>query len=136
MAARPLAGAFEHLIPPGTPLAVKFHDGSVAGTPGAPLGFELTTPTALSYLLSAPGELGLARAYVTGHLRITGGIYEVLDATLPLLDTLRWQDAVQMLRELGPRYLRRVPQPPEELPGKLRRTVSGLRHSRPRDEAP
>jgi cyclopropane-fatty-acyl-phospholipid synthase len=101
----------------------------------ATLGFELTTPTALSYLLSAPGELGLARAYVTGHLRVTGGIYEVLDATLPLLDTLRWQDAVQMLRELGPRYLRRVPQPPEELPGKLRRAVSGLRHSRRRDEA-
>ena len=132
---RPLAAAFEELIPPGTPLAVKLYDGSVAGTPDAPLALELTSPAALSHLLSAPGELGLARAYVTGHLKVTGGIYAVLDVMLPLLDSFGWREGVRMLRELAPRHLRRVTPPPEELPSKLRRTVSGLRHSRRRDEA-
>ncbi|TDP97970.1 class I SAM-dependent methyltransferase [Labedaea rhizosphaerae] len=132
---RPLAAAFEGLIPPGTPLAVKLYDGSVAGDPAAPVGFELTSPKALSYLLSAPGELGLARAYVTGHLRVTGGIHAVLEVMLPLLETLRWQDGIRLLRELAPQYLRPVSPPPEELPSKLRRVVSGLRHSRRRDEA-
>ena len=36
------------------------------------------SPAAVSYLAQAPGELGLARAYVAGHLDVDGDMYEAL----------------------------------------------------------
>ncbi len=117
----------------GTPVAITAYDGSVLGAADAPLRLEVRSPVALSYLLSAPGELGLARAYVTGHLGVVGDLYEVLRATSGLLDGLATADKVALLRDLGPRHLRPVPIPPEEAPGRLRRGLRGLRHSRSRD---
>ncbi|WP_436497331.1 class I SAM-dependent methyltransferase [Actinokineospora sp. HUAS TT18] len=128
-----VASAFAALLPQDGGIAVTAYDGSSAGNPQAPVRLDLSTPEAVSYLLSAPGELGLARAYVTGHLKITGGLYNTLDALVPLLDDLRWRDALQPLRELARGHLRRMPPPPEELPGRVRRTLIGLRHSKQRD---
>ena len=36
------------------------------------------SPVALSYLAPAPGDLGLARAYVSGHLDVDGDMYTAL----------------------------------------------------------
>ncbi|SFQ59032.1 cyclopropane-fatty-acyl-phospholipid synthase [Amycolatopsis arida] len=128
-----IAQALDRLLPPDLPLALTAYDGSVGGAPEAPVRLDISTPTALSYLLSAPGELGLARAYVTGHLRVDGDLHTLLGALLPVLDALNWRDALRLLRELAPGHLRRVPVPPEELPGRVRRGLLGLRHSKRRD---
>src|ERR1700722_3178484 len=73
-----LAQVFEAIAGPGAPVEFRAYDGSVAGTPGAPVKITVRSPVAVSYLAQAPGELGLARAYVSGHLDIEGDTYEAL----------------------------------------------------------
>ena len=121
------------LLPPDSPVAVTAYDGSSAGDPSAPLRIEVRSPLALSYLLSVPGELGLARAYVTGELGVTGDLYEVLRAARSVVEGLRPTQVWGLVRDLGPRYLRRVPVPPEEAPSRVGRVLRGLRHSKRRD---
>jgi cyclopropane-fatty-acyl-phospholipid synthase len=118
---------------PDSPLAITTFDGGRAGPPDAPNRLEVSSPTALSYLASAPGQLGLARAYVSGHLRVTGDLYTALSTLLPRIDHLRWQDWARLTRDLLPHLLDRVAPPAEELPGRMRRVVGGLRHSKTRD---
>ena len=54
------------------PLRFSAYDGSSAGPDDAPLGLELRTPRGATYLLTAPGDLGMARAYISGDLEILG----------------------------------------------------------------
>src|SRR5574338_818160 len=56
------------------PLPVRFeaYDGSAAGPAEAPRGLTLRTPRGAAYLATAPGDLGLARAYVSGDLGLDG----------------------------------------------------------------
>ena len=42
--------------------------GSTAGPADAPVTIDVRSPKALSYVATATGNLGLARAYVTGEL--------------------------------------------------------------------
>ncbi|MGV0554355.1 SAM-dependent methyltransferase, partial [Mycobacterium kansasii] len=46
------------------PLKFTAYDGSIAGNEDAELGLDLRSPRGATYLATAPGELGLARAYV------------------------------------------------------------------------
>ena len=51
----------------------------------------LTDPRVIAALLGAPGQLGLARAYVSGDLDVTGDLYTAFDrlATAAILvDTI------------------------------------------------
>src|SRR6201992_1999176 len=48
------------------------YDGSSAGPETAVLGMDLLTPRGTTYLPTAPGELGLARAYVSGDIEARG----------------------------------------------------------------
>src|ERR1700733_13466449 len=48
------------------------YDGSTAGSENAVLGMDLLTPRGTTYLATAPGELGLARAYVAGDIEARG----------------------------------------------------------------
>ena len=50
------------------PFRITAYDGSSAGPADAPHGLDLRTERGLSYLVTAPGDLGLARAYVMGDL--------------------------------------------------------------------
>ena len=73
-----LAEAFEALAGPDAPVEFSAYDGSHAGTPGSPVKITVRSPVAVAYLAQAPGELGLARAYVAGHLDVEGDMYETL----------------------------------------------------------
>ena len=53
-------------------LRLVAYDGSSLGPPDARRALHLRTPRAASYLATAPGDLGLARAYVTGDLDVEG----------------------------------------------------------------
>ena len=59
------------------PVRVRAWDGSEAGPDGPPTAV-LRSPLALRRALWAPGELGLARAYVSGDLDVEGDLTEGL----------------------------------------------------------
>jgi cyclopropane-fatty-acyl-phospholipid synthase len=59
------------------PVRVRAWDGSESGPQGAPT-VVLRSPRALRRVLWRPGELGLARAYVSGDLDVEGDITEGL----------------------------------------------------------
>jgi cyclopropane-fatty-acyl-phospholipid synthase len=112
--------------------AVRFeaYDRSTTGPPDSPVTIQLRSPRALAYVTTAPGELGMARAYVSGHVEVRGDLYtalRLLDEAAP--QALGWADRVEFLRSFGIGVLRRPPRPPEEV------RLRGLRHSRARDAA-
>ncbi|MFZ0755807.1 MAG: SAM-dependent methyltransferase, partial [Trebonia sp.] len=59
------------------PVRVRAWDGSDAGPPAAPT-VVLRSPLALRRILWRPGELGLARAYISGDLDVEGDLTEGL----------------------------------------------------------
>jgi len=71
-----LAEVFEAVAGPDAPVEFAAYYGSRAGTPGSPVKITIRSPVAVAYLAQAPGALGLARAYVTGHLDVEGDMYE------------------------------------------------------------
>ncbi|HVW79345.1 MAG TPA: class I SAM-dependent methyltransferase [Mycobacteriales bacterium] len=116
-------------------IAIRAYDGSSAGPADAPVTVDLVSPAALSYLITAPSSLGLARAYVSGQMEITGDLYELLKAvwTDRKIGSLSWADRLDVLRNLDPRALRWVEPPAEEF--RARRLRNGFRHSKQRDAA-
>ncbi|MEU4093784.1 cyclopropane-fatty-acyl-phospholipid synthase family protein [Streptomyces sp. NPDC026673] len=60
------------------PLRVRAWDGSETGPPDAPT-LVVRHRRALRRLLWKPGELGLARGWVSGELDVDGDLYEALD---------------------------------------------------------
>ncbi|MGN6791544.1 MAG: class I SAM-dependent methyltransferase [Streptosporangiaceae bacterium] len=132
----PLADVFERVAGPNADVEFVAYDGSKAGTPGSPpVTISVKDPTAVSYLAQAPGELGLARAFVSGHLDIDGDVYTLLArlATAKRVN-LSLAERLSVLLQLGgPKLLlRRVAPPPQEVRVN-RRWMSGRRHSLDRD---
>jgi cyclopropane-fatty-acyl-phospholipid synthase len=128
-----IAGVFGRLIGATAPVAFSAYDGSTSGPADAPVRVEIRSPQAISYLIGSPGELGLARAFVTGQLEIVGDLYTALRLLSTAVDEVDWRARLDVLRELGPRYLRPVRRPPEETPSRVLRVWNGLRHSKSRD---
>lgn len=135
----PVAEAVGSLLKDGLPLRLTAYDGSEAGPDDSSYGLHLTTERALSYLVTAPGDLGLARAYAAGDLEISGvhpgDPYDVLEL---LLDRVGLRvpspsEALELLRTLGLRALVPPPPPPQEQLPRWRRVVEGLRHTPERD---
>ncbi|BCO33832.1 class I SAM-dependent methyltransferase [Mycobacterium heckeshornense] len=121
------------------PLKFSAYDGSTAGPDDAVLGLDLLTPRGTTYLATAPGELGLARAYVSGDLEPRGvhpgDPYELLKALAERLDFKRpspWLLA-SIVRSIGLERLVPVAPPPQEALPRWRRIAEGLRHSKTRD---
>jgi cyclopropane-fatty-acyl-phospholipid synthase len=111
------------------PIEFSAFDGSRAGRSDAPVRLELRSPIALSHLASAPGELGLARAYITGSLEVVGDLYTLLDGlsdltTLNIPAGLRFATVARLA---AARLWWPVGRPPHE--ARLR----GRRHSKGRD---
>lgn len=129
-AAGALAPVLTALIGPA-PVRFDLWDGSAWGPRDAPATIRLRSPDALRRVLWAPGELGIARAFVAEDLDVDGDIYEALRALRPAGRTLRkaWQSvpratiAAKRLGAVG----RPLPPPPEEL------RPHGRRHSSRRD---
>jgi cyclopropane-fatty-acyl-phospholipid synthase len=130
-----LADVFEAIAGPEAPVEFRAYDGSSAGTPGAPVRITVRSPVAVSYLAQAPGALGMARAYVSGHLDVDGDMYTALARMASVQTNTR--DIPERLRLLaalgGPKVLwPRVPPPPQEVRVN-RRWLGGRLHSKDRD---
>jgi len=130
------------------PVRVEAYDGSRAGPPDAPATVVIRSPDALRRIVTAPGELGLGRAYVAGDIDLEGDIFAVMDlrhhlapgappadasAPAPPTDTgartVSARRVLPLLRELRPKMLLPLKPPPEEV------RLHGRRHSRRRDAA-
>jgi cyclopropane-fatty-acyl-phospholipid synthase len=130
-----LASLFQH----GMPFRFTAYDGSEAGDPESDVHLHLASPRGLSYILTAPGDLGMARAYVMGDL-VVDGVHPGDPYDLMLLAmskfTLRRPtpaEALTLLRTVGINNLVPPPPPPQETLPRWRRIVEGARHSKTRD---
>src|SRR3954453_12858846 len=131
--------AVTRLMPEGVPFHFTAYDGSSAGADDAPIHVHLENRRGLSYLLTAPGDLGVARAYVSGDITMHGvpfgDPYDIL-IQMQRESGVRIPppaEALQIVRGLGWSYLKPPPPPPEEAPPRWRRAIEGLRHSKGRD---
>ncbi len=125
-----LAEIIERAIGRDAPLAFTAYDGSRAGDPTAPVRIEVKSPLALSHIASAPGELGLARAYVSGALDIHGDMYTALRNMAALkLGSVPPKVQLELLARLGwSRLWWPVRYPAAES------RLHGRRHSKKRDQ--
>ncbi len=132
-----IGDAFTLVYGMDAPVNFRAFDGSRGGNGTGPT-VRLLNPEGLNYILTSPGDLGLARAYLQNDLVIDG-----LDEGDPY-------DLLQTFKDLQPRRLsprdlvtvlglvRRfgvhVPELPAiEAPSPLRRMATGLRHAKSRD---
>lgn len=67
-----LAEIFETMMGGDLSIRITAYDGSSAGPEDAQYGLDLKTPRGTTYLVTAPGDLGLARAYISGDLELVG----------------------------------------------------------------
>jgi cyclopropane-fatty-acyl-phospholipid synthase len=135
----PLAQVLELIAASPLPFRLTAYDGSSAGPEDGDIWLHLATPRGVAYLATAPGSLGMARAYIAGDLVVhglhPGDPYPLL--TL-LYDSvlLRRPDPrtiVRIARGLGPSKLVPPTPPPQEALPDWRRRLEGMRHSRLRD---
>ena len=128
----PVAEALAAVLPRQT--RVEAYDGSAAGPADAPVVVRVQSPKALSHLVSAPGELGMARAYISGELEIDApDHYTLLRAMLRTkMGDLTWSERMQVLRSIGRDAVHWVEPPPQEVGAK--RYLAGIRaHTKGRD---
>ena len=131
--------AITRLMPDGVPFRFTAYDGSTAGPADSTVHVHLRNERGLSYLLTAPGDLGMARAYVSGDLVLEGvhpgNPYEAM-LVLQRESGIRIPspaEAFAIVRGLGWSHLKPPPPPPEEALPRWRRLLEGFRHSRTRD---
>ncbi|WP_372666967.1 class I SAM-dependent methyltransferase [Amycolatopsis kentuckyensis] len=132
-----LASFAEKLLGGQLPVGLRTWDGTRAGPVDAPT-VVLRNRRALRRLLYAPGELGLARAYVTGDLDVEGDLTDGFRRIWSLTRTgelkraklgpREWAGAVRLAAALG------VVGPPPKPPAEEAR-LSGKLHSLRRDKS-
>ena len=123
----PLAEVFDRVTGSQTGIEFRAYDGSRAGPRDAAVAVEIRSPQAVSHLVWARNDLGLARAYVSGGLEVHGDLHDALRRLWRFHEgNVTWRERARALRAVGRRALRPVEPPPEE--ARLR----GRRHSRRR----
>jgi cyclopropane-fatty-acyl-phospholipid synthase len=125
-----IADLVAQLLGRDLPVRIECYDGSALGPADSGARIIVRSSDALAYIVTAPGELGFARAYVSGALDLEGNIFDALELRNCLPDVkLDWRQWLAVARLLGASGLRRPPVPAQE--ARLR----GSRHSKARDAA-
>lgn len=124
------------------PFRFTAYDGSSIGPEDAEYGMELLNERGFRYLVTAPGDLGLARAYVSGDLALPGthpgDPYPALAEIRRAAGSLKFRlpsptDLVALVRSVGLTNLKPPPIPAEEHVPRWRRVVEGMLHTPERD---
>jgi cyclopropane-fatty-acyl-phospholipid synthase len=124
-----VAEIISSVVGPDVPVRVTAYDGSKAGPDTCEVALRITSPRALARLATAPGTLGLARAYIAGEIEVDGDVYELLDAMADLtINDVTRADQVRLAARLFPVWLQHR-QPPPSLEARRR----GRLHSKLRD---
>ncbi|MFI7448282.1 class I SAM-dependent methyltransferase [Nonomuraea sp. NPDC049714] len=129
-----LASLFEKIVGSDANIAFTAYDGSKAGPDGSDVALEVKSPIAVAYLAQAPGELGLSRAFVSGHLDVRGDLYTLLDRMWKITTIdLTAAEKLAAVRSLGVKpLLMRVPSPPQEIRQSTLARL-GSQHAKQRD---
>jgi cyclopropane-fatty-acyl-phospholipid synthase len=126
----PIADLVEQIVGPDLPVAFEAYDGSRCGPADPPAKIVVRSPDAIRRIVTAPGELGIGRAYVAGDLDLEGDVFAALELRRRLsrvrFTPTQWRAAFELVGFDG---LRPLPPPPEEA------HLHGRRHSRERDAA-
>ncbi|KGN33301.1 cyclopropane-fatty-acyl-phospholipid synthase [Knoellia sinensis KCTC 19936] len=135
---RTIADLVDAVVDGPLPLRITAYDGSKTGPDSAPRSVHIANQRAVAYLATAPGDLGMARAYTTGDL-VLDGVHpgDPYDAIVDL-EGLRFRRpdprlVLDLARVLGVRGLTPPPPPPQESLPRWRRVTEGVRHSFQRD---
>lgn len=130
MIAVPVADLVEQIVGPALSVAFEAYDGSRCGPTDPPATIVVRSTDAIRRIVTAPGELGIGRAYVAGDLDLEGDVFAALELRRSLprlkLNPAQWRAAFELVGVDG---LRPLPPPPEEA------RLHGRRHSRERDAA-
>lgn len=133
-----IAEMFELLVDGAVPIRLTAYDGSTTGPDDSEFSLDFRSARGINYVATAPGDLGMARAYISGDMEATGvhpgDPYEILKAMQSL--NFRRPSALALLtiaRSLGWERLRPIAPPPQETLPRWRRIAEGLRHSKIRD---
>ena len=125
------------------PLRITAYDGSAVGPADSPLELRLKSEKALQYFVTAPGDLGLARAYLMGELEVLGvhpgaprdvfGALELFRKSMTRTPDVRTM--ARIARSIGIENVKLLPTPEMEVVPPWRRLVNGglRRHSKERD---
>ena len=143
MAAMTVAQMIELFLKPGAPVHIESFDGSSYGSDDAPLTLQVKNSRAIYYMVNAPSELGLARAYLQGDIDspqlVPGNPYALFKELVPLKSYLRTPNPAQLAKALASvaSHGFHRPAPPDiEGPSRARRISEGLLpHSKAGDEA-
>ena len=123
---------FRPVVGEQAPVAIRAYDGSASDPVGGGevvATVDVRSETALAYLAGSPNALGMARAYISGHLDVDGDIYAALTAMSELtVADVPPATLVRLVAKMAPlRVTHRVAPPPEE------HRQRGWRHSLRRD---
>ena len=114
------------------PFRVEAYDGSVAAptltSAANDVTLKILSRDALTRVLTRPGELGLARAYVAGDIDVDGELDALFDLSVPpVRQLLKVENLRSLLNVVGVDALRPIAPPPIEA------RQRGALHSRSRD---
>ncbi|WP_280256573.1 class I SAM-dependent methyltransferase [Nocardia wallacei] len=134
-----IAEIFETLVEGPVPIRFTAYDGSSCGPEDSKYRLDIRTPRGINYIATAPGDLGMARAYISGDMAVEGvhpgDPYDILKAMSDL--KFRRPSALALVtiaRSLGWDALKPIAPPPQEtLPRWRRIALEGFRHSKGRD---
>ncbi|WP_280263052.1 class I SAM-dependent methyltransferase [Nocardia wallacei] len=134
-----IAEIFETLVDGEVPIRFTAYDGSSCGPEDSKYRLDIRTPRGINYIATAPGDLGMARAYISGDMLAEGvhpgDPYDFLRAMSDL--KFRRPSALALVtiaRSLGWDALKPIAPPPQEtLPRWRRIALEGFRHSKHRD---
>src|SRR5262249_50182413 len=114
-----IAEIIESLIDGPVPIRISAYDGSSCGPEDSEFALEITNPRGINYTATAPGDLGMARAYIAGDMSVTGvhpaNPYPILKVMKGL--KFRRPSALMLVtiaRSLGWEALKPVAPPPQE----------------------
>jgi len=110
----PIAEVIGGILGDQIPLRIVAYDGGVFEPPHPVATLEIRSPSALTRILSRPGELGISRAYVAGDLDISGDIYSVLDLDVSMSKLRLGPRTITRLLLAGGRPLLQLLPPPQE----------------------
>lgn len=123
------------------PLRITAFDGTDVGPADSDLRLHVASERGLRYLLSARGDLGMARAYLTGELQVDGihpgNPHPALWRLKRELRTRtpRPDEIVRLLRGMRPTDFTSPPPPPQEGPPRWKRMLGGVQSSLGRSSA-
>jgi len=101
-----LTDIFTKLVDDDVPVAFRGYEGTVTGRRSPIATVEVRSPAAVGHVVTAPGELDVARTYVTGAIEAHGDLH----AALGMLHEHRHRDIaprqlLRLARGIDPRLL-------------------------------